>query len=152
VKREEAFDAVMKQKEQLKQLNTQIAQLKKQLLHAEISDWEKRIAKVGSMPYLFVKRDNATHDELKDIVQLLQAKQPGFYFVVSVTDSRPSFLAQLSPEFANTLNLKNFAGWLNEKHGMRSGGSKNQLQGGGAKFDANLDDSIKEWIVAAQNQ
>ncbi len=152
VKREEAFDAVMKQREQLRQLNTHVAQLKKQLLHAEMHDWEKQIEKIGAMPYLFIKRDNATHDELKDIVQLLQAKQPGFYFVVSVADSRPSFLAQLSPEFVNAVNLKNFAAWLNEKHGMRSGGSKNQLQGGGAKFDPNLDASIKEWIRREQNQ
>ncbi len=148
VKREEVVDAVLKQKEQLKNLNTQIAQLKKQLMLSESADLQNRIAKVGSAPFLFVKRDNATHDELKEIVNILQSKQPGFYFVVSVNDGRASFLAHLSAEFANAIDLKKFATWLNEKHGMRGGGSKNQLQGGGAKLDADLEASIKEWIIA----
>ena len=148
VKREEVVDAVLKQKEHLKQLNTQIAQLKKQLMVAESADLQNRVAKIGSVPFLFVKRENATHDELKEIVNILQSKQPGFYFVVSVTDGRSSFFAHLSNEFANIIDLKKFAAWLNEKRGMRGGGSKNQLQGGGAKLDANLESSIKEWLVA----
>ncbi|MCL5875828.1 MAG: alanine--tRNA ligase [Candidatus Dependentiae bacterium] len=151
VKREEVIDAVLKQKEQIRILNAQVTQIKKQLMHLELVDWEKQISKVGSIPYLFIKRDNATHDELKEIVNVLQAKQPGFYFVVGITDARPSFLAHVSSQFSNAIDLKKFATWLNEKHGMRGGGSKNQLQGGGAKLDANLEASIKGWIAAAQN-
>lgn len=151
VKREEVIDTVLKQKEHLKVLNAQIAQLKKQLMVAESADWQNSITKVGSVPFAFIKRENATHDELKEIVNILQSKQPGFYFVTSIADTRPSFLAHLSSEFTNAIDLKKFATWLNEKHGMRGGGSKNQLQGGGAKLDANLEASIKDWIAVAQN-
>lgn len=151
VKREEVVDAVLKQKEHLKVLNAQIVQLKKQLMVAESADWKNSIAKVGSVPFAFIKRENATHDELKEIVNILQSKQPGFYFVTSITDARPSFLAHLSSEFINAIDLKKFATWLNEKHGMRGGGSKNQLQGGGAKLETNLENSIKDWLQTAQN-
>lgn len=151
VKRDEIFDAIMKQREQLKQLTSSLSHLKRELLQSELHDWEKRIEKVGTIPYLFIKRDNASHDELKDIVQLLQSKHPGFYFIVSVTDGHPSFIASLSTEFINALNLKKFATWLQEKYSLRCGGSKNQLQGGGVKFDASINAGIKEWLIHEQN-
>jgi hypothetical protein len=46
--------------------------------------------------------------------------------------------------------MKNFSSWLKEKHNLRGGGSKNILQGGGAQIEANLNDSIKEWVLKNQ--
>ncbi len=85
-------------------------------------------------------------EELREIATHLSQKRPGFYFFISTTDNRILFYSTLSKEFENRLNLKDFASWLKEKHGLRGGGPKNTLQGGGVKFDAKLEDDLKTWI------
>lgn len=146
VKRDEVVDAVWKLKEQLKQTTQQLSHARKQFLSAQVPAWLAKVESVKGIPFLFISVDNATHEELKEVVQLLQQQKPGFYFAVGLLENRFSYLVHLASQFEKQINLKEFATWLQEKHGLKGGGSKNQLQGGGLKFDANLESSVKAWI------
>lgn len=150
VKREEVLEAVEKQKETVKNLSAEIKQLKKQLLKAQLPVWEKSISLIGKVPYLFLALADLTIEDVREIATSLSNKQPGFYFIASTTDNRAVFLCTATPDVTNTVNMQNFGTWLKDTHGLRGGGSKNLLQGGGAKIDANLSDSIAQWI--AKNQ
>jgi len=66
--------------------------------------------------------------------------------MLGVHPERVALYVHLAPVFENRLDLKKFGSWLNETLGLKSGGSKNQLQGGGAKFNANDSATIKSWI------
>lgn len=150
VKREDVLFAVEKQKETVKELNSEIKQLKKQLLKSQLPLWEKQITTIGKVPYLFLALNDLSIEDMRDIATNLSSKQPGFYFVASTTDSKALFLCSANPEIANIVNMQNFGTWLKDAHGLRGGGSKNLLQGGGAKIEANLGDAVTLWI--AENQ
>ena len=146
VKREEVIGQVLKQKEQLKELQTQVKQLRHTLWQTQLPIWKKQTAKINDLPFLFLSLQDAAHDELKDIAQSLAQKTPGLYFLISATDDRSIFLATLSDQFANRVNLKNFAAWLKDEYGLRGGGTKNSIQGGGGKFDPELETAITAWL------
>ena len=150
VKREEVLNAVEKQKETVKELNSEIKQLKKQLLKSQLPLWEKQITTIGKVPYLFLALNDLSIEDMREIATTLSSKQPGFYFVASTTDNKALFLCSANPEIANIVNMQNFSTWLKDTHGLRGGGSKNLLQGGGAKIDANLGDAIAQWITKNQ--
>lgn len=150
VQRENVFAAVEKQKETVKELNAEIKQLKKQLLKSQLPVWEKQITTIGKVPYLFLALNDLSIEELREIATNLNSKQSGFYFIASTTDNKALFLCSANTEIANIVNMQNFGSWLKDTHGLRGGGSKNLLQGGGAKIDANLGDAIAQWI--AKNQ
>lgn len=150
VKREEVLSSIEKQKETIKNLSADIKQLKKQLLKAQLPVWEKSITTVGKIPYLFLALQDLTIEDLREIAASLGSKHPGFYVLTSTADNRASFLCSATPDVASTINMQIFSSWLKETHGLRGGGSKNLLQGGGAKIDANLGDSIVQWLI--QNQ
>jgi alanyl-tRNA synthetase len=147
VKREEVVNAIEKQKDLIKNLNTEIRTLKKQLLSTQIPGWIQSITTIGNIPYLFLSLKETGIEDLRDIATQLSNKHPGLYFVTSSTDNRPIFVCAIS---GIQLNMKNFSSWLKEKHNLRGGGSKNILQGGGAQIEANLNDSIKEWVLKNQ--
>jgi hypothetical protein len=42
--------------------------------------------------------------------------------------------------------MKKFGAWL-QTQGLRGGGVKNSIQGGGEKFNPHLDDEIKKWMI-----
>lgn len=149
VKREEVLDAVQKQTEQLKQLNTQIKHLKKQLWRSQLPEWEQRIQTINDMPFAFITVEDLSNDEMREITAHLQRKQPGLYFVISKTSERANFFCSLDAQFKDRLNLKKFGAWLKDEHDLRGGGSPVNLQGGGSKFDRNLERTTTTWI---QNQ
>lgn len=146
VKRDEVVDAVMKQKEQIKLLGNEIATLKKQLIASQLPEWERQVESIKDLPFACISVTGANNDELKDIAQKLQQKKAGLYFMLGVHPERVALYVHLAPAFENRLDLKKFGSWLNETLGLKSGGSKNQLQGGGAKFNAKDSATIKSWI------
>jgi len=147
VKRTEVVHQVVKQKEQVKTLQSNIKQLKQQVWHAQLPLWEKQIAVIDTIPFLFVALDNMHTNELREIAHLLLQKKPGFYFLISTTDSRSLFYSTIAPEFEKKINLQNFAGWLKDKFSLHGGSQRNNiLQGGGGKFNADLKEAIKTWI------
>ena len=146
VKREEVLEVVLQQKEKYRELYTQIKQLKQSLWRAQLPQWEQQVETIDSIPFLFLALKNMGQDELRNIVLELSERKPGFYFIMSNINNRVIFYSILSDQLTNRLNLENFASWLKKEHGLRGGGPKNTLQGGGDKFDANLGNAIKTWI------
>jgi alanyl-tRNA synthetase len=146
VKREEVLSTIEKFKEQTKELQTHIKQLRTQLWQTQIPVWLQHVEDINGMPFLFLDLKNFAVDELRDIAHTLNQNRPGFYFVISQLDGRSLFFAELASPYTNTLDLKKFGAWLKDEHGMKGGGKKNSLQGGGGKFDTKLKDSITEWL------
>lgn len=150
-KREEVLAHVEKQKDTIKELNNEIKAIKRQLWKSQLPVWETKVTSVGKVPYLFLSLEDFSNEDLREVVSHLNSKKPGFYFFTSMTDDKGIFLSSLARELAANVNLKNFASWLKDTHGLRGGGSDTSLQGGGAKFDAKLGESIQDWLKSNQS-
>lgn len=146
VKREEVLSAVAKQKAQIKTLTTELRDLKKSLWKSQLPAWEQEIKKINSLPFLYLQVDDLQPEDMREIISHLNAKHAGFYFIVSQTDDRCTFLGALSTSHTNAINLKEFGTWLKDTHGLRGGSSANGLQGGGGKIDAKLKEDISLWL------
>lgn len=148
VKRDEIIQAVEKQKEQLKEAQISIKNLKKQLVSLKLPEWIAQVKIVGKWPFLFIHLKDMAHDELREIAtQLLNTQHEALYFLISSIDKRTAFYVQGSPKVSKELNMKDFALWLFEAHGLRGGGSKSILQGGGGEFDPKLKESVQKWLL-----
>jgi alanyl-tRNA synthetase len=145
-KREEVLEHIARQKETIKELGTTIKQLKKQMWKTMLPQWEQQVMVINDIPHLFLALDDYSAEELREIVSHLNSKKPGFYFVTSTSEGKLNFLATVAPQFKDRLNMKNFALWLKDNHGLRGGASDSTLQGGGAKIDPNLNLAIQEWL------
>jgi len=146
VQREHVVDAVQKQQQQIKDLQQQLKKLKKEQIQANIPIWQKETATINGIPFLFIALKDQAPDALRQVIKQLQAKQPGFYFVISETEDKTVFVCEAHKQFADKLNLQKLASQLKEKFGMRGGGNKTNLQGGMAKFDPKLKSFVVEWI------
>ena len=120
--------------------------LKKEIRTSYVPQWISEVETINNIPFLFIRLDNYTNEELKEISSDLINKKPGFYFLISSVGTQPLFVAQTSSALADRLNLKKFGLWLKEKHAINGGGSPTIIQGGGDKFDSKLKDSIKDWL------
>lgn len=142
----EVVGTVEKQQEQLKHTQNQVKQLKKQLWQFQLPVWQQSTELVGNMPYLYIQLADVGADELRDIISSLQQKNPGFYVAVSGADAASSFIASVAPTLVDRVDMKAFGAWLNETAGLRGGGKKDTLQGGGPKVGQELGGKIKLWI------
>jgi alanyl-tRNA synthetase len=146
VAREEVVGAVEKQQRYLKETQQQVKQLKQQLIATQIPIWRNQIQQVGSIPFLFLSLDDMSAQDLKDIAQQLNNQVPGFYFFVSTTKNKSLFYALVSDNV--TINLQKLSTWLQEKHGLRGGVSKYQIQGGAAQIQDAMKDDVLRWLRA----
>lgn len=146
VQREQILDAVHKLKEEYKQLQHEHKQLKKQSYHQQIGLWLEHTRSINNINFLYQEVNDATNEELKELALQLANKKPGLYFLTSVTDGKGTFLAYLSSSIKN-IDLKKFAEFLKEKHGIRGGGSGTILQGGAQQFDKTLKEDISQWLT-----
>ncbi len=147
VKREEVLITIEKQKEQLKVAQQEIKQLRQQLLTAQIPHMLKNIEEIKSIPFLCIYDVGMSTEDMRTLVAMLEQKQPGFYFVYNhgLAHEPVSFYTAVSSQFTHVVDMKQFGVWLRTQ-GLRGGGSKNSIQGGGEKFDAQLSSAIKKWI------
>lgn len=146
VKPEELIPAVEKQREQLKQANEELKQLRKQLLQNQIPQWLSQIKEINTVPFLFIHLEDATIDQMKDIAQELGNKKPGLYVIV-VTHPQTAFVAYVGSAYANKIDLKLLANELKEKFQLRSGGKEGLIQGGGPAVDAKkLEEEIQRFF------
>jgi alanyl-tRNA synthetase len=145
VKREEVLDVVGKQKEQLKTAQQEIKQLRSQLIQAQIPTWQQSVELVNGVPFLFVSIPDASAEDLRMIANTLEQKQPGVYFIISATGSQVIFYTVVSSEFTQRVDVKQYSAWLNTQ-GLRGGGPKNSIQGGGEKYNPQLGSAIKQWL------
>lgn len=145
VKPEEVVETVLKHKEQLKELQTIVAKLKKQSWQAEINNWISKLEDINGVPFLFIGLDGFESSDLKEILSTLMNKKPGFYFIINNLEDASVFTSSISSEFENKIKFNEFALWLKNECNIRGGG-KNILQGGGPRFEKTLELKIKEWI------
>ena len=145
IKKEEIFESVIKQKEQLKQAQQEVKQLRQQFIASQIPAILKSIEHINKVPFLCVYDATLSLEDMRLMVSLLEQKQPGFYFIYNLVNNRVSFYAAVSSEFAHLIDMKQFGTWLQTK-GLRGGITKNSIQGGGNTFDPQLNTEIKEWV------
>jgi alanyl-tRNA synthetase len=128
VKREEIVPTIVKQKELIKETQTQITRLKQMLITSMIPSWLKQQAPYNSVPFLFVALDTMTED-MRTIATELMKSHPGFYFILGTAHHKQTYVATISAEYAHKVPLKEFATWLNTTHHLQGGGSAQLLQG-----------------------
>ncbi|MGB8367085.1 MAG: alanine--tRNA ligase, partial [Candidatus Babeliales bacterium] len=129
-KSNEIIEQVLKQKEEIKQLQTTTKKLKQQLWQTKLPQWEKEIEMLNNIPFLFLEFEQATSEELRDIAHALTQKKPGFYFLISKTNTnRLLFYSIIGEKFTSIINIKNFGQWLKETFNLRGGSRDNALQG-----------------------
>lgn len=149
VQRSGVVEAQLKQAEQLKALTTELKHLKKQILLLQLPQFENSITEINGIPFLFLKLDGASHEEMKEVSAQVMRKKPGFCFVISETNGASSFLCTLDKQFTDRVNLKEFSTVLKDKHGLRGGGSNMSLQGGGGKIDDSLQATLEALLKKA---
>lgn len=145
IKPEEIYATILKQKENLKELQTQIHKLKKQGWQTEVNNWLLKIQNINGLPFLFLGLEGYENSDLKEIITTLKNNKPGFYFIISNTDSASVFTTALSSEFGNKIDLKDFSQWLKTQCNIRGGG-KDLIQGGGPIYDNSLKNKVVNWI------
>jgi len=146
VKREEVLEAITKQKEQLKLAQQEIKQLKQQLIVSQIPVWLKSVEYIKDIPFLYLNIPDISVEDMRTIVTLLDQKVPGFYFITTVIDQRIMFYTAVSSMYAQLIDMKSFGQWLSSTQGLRGGGVKNSIQGGGQIDNPQLGDAIKQWL------
>jgi len=145
---EEVSEAVFKQKETLKNTQTLVKSLKKQLFDAQSVEWLKSSKTIGSVPYLHLSLALEAED-LREVSTILLKKQQGVYFLVTHHKDRSPFMIALSPEYSQKIDLKNLALWLKEQ-GIHSGGGGTTLQGSLTGNSEQLSRQLEDWIRTHQ--
>jgi alanyl-tRNA synthetase len=168
VQREHVLDAVVKQKQEVKALQTQIKQLKKLLFEAQIPALLQTVEAIKNVPFGFMAVADASSDEIKELAQQLQTKKPGLYVLFSVSGDKTLCIISLSPTMTTRVNLKNLAAWLKDTKGIKGGVTETLFQGGlpqialsagapgtkrtmlpeeMAKAESNLKSEIGKWLM-----
>lgn len=131
----EIIEAIEKQRTDLKKTQSALKQLKKQTWQQLIPAWLEKTEMVNAAPFLFLDLKNYAVDELREIGQALLAKKPGVYFLYSTIDDRSMFICMTADEYASSIDFKKFGAWLKDTVGLRGGGKKTTLQGGGPRLN-----------------
>ncbi len=146
IKHEKVLETVEKLNEQRKELQKELKAAQHQLLMAQLPELLAQSEIINGMPYVYHVFKHIPVDVLKEAITQAAKQQPGFYFFGSDLGDKVLFVTNVSNEFAKQVNLKEFGTWLKDHAQLPGGGSKATLQGGGAKFDSNLKESIKKWL------
>ena len=85
-------------------------------------------------------------EQLKEIVTVLQQKQPGFYFVVNQEQDKALFIASCGQTYTQMILMKKFQEWLQEEFQLRSGGNNLLIQGGGVIPTTLTIDTLEQWL------
>lgn len=145
VKSDVLTDAVEKLQTKIKELSLQVKQFKAEQWKSLVPTWLQEAKSISGMPCTsLVVTDFA--ENLRDIVDGLQAKQPGLYIVINHEDGKALFIGSLAKQFANKLNMKELQAWLQEHCGLRSGGNALQIQGGGIMPLKDFAQALAIWL------
>ncbi len=146
VKSDALIDAVEKQQDKVKDLTQQIKQLKSEQWKSLIGTWLEQSYDINGMPcnYLVV---SGFAENLRDIVNTMQIKKPGFYFVMNEDNGKALFIGSIAKQFTDKFAMKDFQAWLQENCGLRSGGNAMQIQGGGKVPAVSCKDQMKQWLT-----
>src|SRR5690606_27474728 len=128
VKREDVLDAVTKQKEQIKQLQHGIKELRSKIIAVQMPIWQQKIEVYNDIPFLFLHVTDMTQEDLRSIATQLSQKNAGFYCIVNESENKTIFYSLLSPEYTQKTDLQKLTPLLKE-YGLRGGIMKNSIQG-----------------------
>ncbi len=146
VKQDEVVAAVQKLQDDFHKLQTTLKTLKKELIKAQLPNWQQTISLVGKVPFLYLAVDNATIDELRLIAQELEKTSPGLYLLLSSNnEERCNFLAYAAKGIEQQVSLREL-GELLKQHDLRGGGNATAIQGGGTTIPANLESILRQWL------
>jgi alanyl-tRNA synthetase len=142
------YETVEQQVEQIKEAYKQLKTLKKQLVHYQAADYTKQLTLINNIPFLAIDlADNSELDELREMALALVQLKEGCYCITSKQGQKFSFVAAISPSLKTAANLQDFAKLLQEKSGIRSGGTPAIIQGGGALTGVDIGSLIKQWLM-----
>ena len=142
---DQVLDAIKKQREALKEAQTAIKELKKNMYHHLMPEWIKRCEKYKAVPVLYLSIKDASSEDLRDIAQEFMKVQPGLYFLVGQTPARATYFVSVAPTLAHHINMKDFAEWL-KSQGLQGGGSGTTLQGGAPQIGLEFEYNLKKWL------
>lgn len=142
---QDVYNAIEKQKEQLKLASTKIKDLKKQIYKIQIPVWQKQIQRIKDIPFLFLAIEDASAEELKDIAINLMRTESGLYFLVGFDKEKSNFLVSLADNLVLSVDLKQFGSWLRTL-GLQGGVKETIIQGGAQRIDKDLETQIKNWL------
>lgn len=146
VKPEQVLESVLKQKEQIKELQNKIYKLKKQAWHSHLNNWIEQIETINGLPVLFLGLEDYNNSDIKEILLALLDKKAGLYFIISNIDGSSIFISSLSNDYDNKMDFKLFSQWLKSECNLLGGGKNNIIQGGGPSFEPALENKIKSWL------
>ena len=148
VKPDEVVQTVTKQIEQLHQAQQTVKNLKKQLIQFQTRSWEQEVEAINAVPFLYKQLEGYSVDELREATENLQNSKPGLYVLISTTLENASvFFVSLAPQFDQVVDLAALGAWLNTTYGLRGGGKKGSLQGGGPKITKDIGAAIKVGLL-----
>ena len=147
VPRSEVHEVIAKQAEQVKQLQDSVKRCKRALWQEQLPGLLEKVQN-GGLPHLYVHLPDFAHDELREVAQALAARKPGLYFVTGgqQADDDIRFVVSLASEHVQHVPLKELSQWLAQEYGLRGGGSKTILQGGGAALPSDFSGQLTAWV------
>ena len=146
VKPEEVVGTVTKQQTFLKDLQSQLNKIKKQLWQSQVPVWLKQVVTIKGVPFLSLVLQDLDGSDLREIVQELQRNTSGLYILVSNNGSDSSFIASLSPEFTNQIDMVVLGQKLQQQFNLRGGGKGTTLQGGGPAVAKNFAELVVKLV------
>lgn len=147
VKQHEVVDAVERQKEQVKELSSEINRLQKQLIKSNVHEWVNAVKEVNGVPFAYIAVQDFDNAQLKDIAAALNAKKPGFYFLLSNSADKSNFYVQIDQGLTAKVDMQKLSTWLLEQFGLRGGGKGTTLQGGGPRIEVDLGKHLENWLI-----
>lgn len=147
VKADTMLEGVEKLQTKVKELQQQVKQFKSQQWKSMIPQWLEQSFDVNGMPCNYLEITGFA-DDLKEIVVTLQAKKPGFHFVMNEDDGKVLFIGSVAKQFVDSFAMKDFQAWLQEYTGLRSGGNATQIQGGGQVDTGKIKEQLKAWLMS----
>lgn len=147
LKSDSMLDGVEKIQLKIKELQQQVKSFKAEQWKSMISVWLDQGFTVHGIYCNYIQISGFA-ENLKDIVVALQAKKPGFYFIINTDNGKSLFIGSVAKEYVDRFSMREFQLWLQESVGLRSGGNATQIQGGGNIFDHTLQDQFKVWLMS----
>jgi alanyl-tRNA synthetase len=140
------YETVEHQIDELKNISKENKKLKTELIKYQIPTLLKKAQTVQNYAFLYLEQSNMPIESLREIAQLLAQKQSGFFFVTSSLNDKQNFVASISPNLKEKINLKKLSSFLNDTRGLRGGGNPLLIQGGGAISNNDLEKTLLDWI------
>ena len=147
VQPQELYDAIDKQKSNLKNISLELKNLKKELWNYQVPTILTQIKSVKGIPFLYRVEHGIAPEELRNRILTLNRSKPGFYFIINKLADQIIFIATLDKSFQPKINLKEFATWLEKNYGLKGGGPATLLQGGGTHMPKDLQQAIEQWMM-----